>query len=348
MLAAVESAQKGNVTDPSLRGGQKVRRPINPDEYLFAIAEGEKNTGIYGINCQGFWPSHMFFYQSKYHLEDTGSSGNGIWFMWDSDNKTFNMDDLHWFGDTPEFKQYCLEMAEYYKRGVYPTNVISNESQLNDTFAAGTSAINFAVLSEAPAAMKQNPDLVPLFFTMDDDTLTFRQAYMRYGASFPVNSQKSERAAVALDMILNDPEINMMLVFGLEGDHYVLNDDGTYSPGPNAQNFPADTMVFMLNNNRNPMLKLDDERLAAWRDKAYANVTDQFPAAGFTYDGSKFESEIAVINSLWNEYQWSFCFGLYGDATESIVDQFCADVKAMGIDKIEQDFKEQLAAYLGM
>ena len=44
---------------------------------------------------------------------------------------------------------------------------------------------------------------------------------MRYGNSFPVNSTKTERAAVALDMMMNDPEINMLLVYGFEGEHYI-------------------------------------------------------------------------------------------------------------------------------
>ena len=316
--------------------------------FLYAVAEGEKDTGMYAINCQGFWPSHQYYMLGKYNLASIGSSNNGIWYMWDAKNETFSVDDIEWFGNTEAFKAWALEMAEYYQKGVYPSNVIANESTLDDTFAAGTSAINFGEPSKIIALLNSNPDLVPLFLTANDSYRTTRGTYMRYGNSFPIGSTKTERAAVALDMMLNDPEINMLLVYGFEGDHYILNDDGTYSLGPHAEAYATDTNIFSMQNNRNPILKIDNEAISAWRDKAYAQINENFTAAGFNYDSSKYEAEVAVINSLWNQYQWSLCFGLYGDATESIVDQFIMEAKAAGIDKIEEDFKQQLSAYLGI
>ncbi|MBQ6722220.1 MAG: hypothetical protein IJQ88_08660, partial [Clostridia bacterium] len=66
-----------------------------------------------------------------------------------------------------------------------------------------------------------------------------------------------------------------------------------------------------------------------------------------SYDSSKYAAEASVIAALWTEYQWTLGFGLYGDDTEAMVEQFRNEVHAAGIDKIEEDFKAQLAEYLG-
>ncbi len=316
------------------------------EEYLYAVAAGEQGTGVYALNPQGFWPSHVYYFNNIYNLASIGSSNNGIYYAWNTANETFSVDDIAWFGDTDEFMQWALKMADYYANGLYPSDVIANESTIDDTFNAGTSAVNFGEPSKILGLMNEDPDVVPLFCTMPEGYRSTRGKYMRYGNSFPVNSTKTERAAVALDMMMNDPEINMLLVYGFEGEHYILNEDGTYELGPNAAAYACDSNFFCFQNNRNPLLAIDNEQISAWRDASYAAVNESFTAAGFNYDGSKYEANVAVITSLWNQYQWSLCFGLYGDATESVVEQFRAEVHAAGLDEIDKDFREQLTAYL--
>lgn len=317
------------------------------DEYLFAVAEVEKGTGVYPINCQGFWPSHHCLLNPKYNLGVAGSSNSGIWYFYDLKKDPVTMDDIIWFGDTPEFMEYCLTMAEYYKKGVFASDVISSESILEDTFAAGTSAVNFSGIFYTMNYMQQNDDIVPLYICIDDTTRTARDRFMRYGNSFPHLSSKTERAAVALDMMMNDPEINMLLVYGFEGEHYILNGDGTYSLGPNNDRYPTDQVIFSMQRLGNPSLKIEIPELAAWQKTAEERVNDTMPAIGFNYDSSMYAAEVSVISALWNENQWTFGFGLYGDETEAMVEQFRRDVHAAGIDRITEDFKAQLAIYLG-
>ena len=71
------------------------------DEFLYAIAEKEKGTGVYPINCQGFWPSHFCLLNPKYDLGTAGSSSTGIWYFYDLMKDPVTLDDLTWFGDTP-------------------------------------------------------------------------------------------------------------------------------------------------------------------------------------------------------------------------------------------------------
>ena len=72
---------------------------------------------------------------------------------------------------------------------------------------------------------------------------------------------------------------------------------------------------------------------------------DVFPINGFNYQCS-YEAELSAVTALYNEYRFSFCFGIFGDQTEAKLDEFIAQCKAIGIDKIVDEFRTQLAAYI--
>jgi len=93
-------------------------------------------------------------------------------------------------------------------------------------------------------------------------------------------------------------------------------------------------------------LAISDENLAKINQEYIDTAVTTFPVNGFTYDSSKYEAEIAVLSSVMQEYQWSFCFGLYGDETEAKCKQFLEEARMAGLDKIVEDYREQLAAYL--
>ena len=57
-------------------------------------------------------------------------------------------------------------------------------------------------------------------------------------------------------------------------------------------------------------------------------------------------AELSAVTALFNEYRFSFCFGIFGDQTEAKLDEFINQCKAMGIEDIIQDYRTQLAAYI--
>ena len=72
---------------------------------------------------------------------------------------------------------------------------------------------------------------------------------------------------------------------------------------------------------------------------------DVFPINGFNYQ-CNYEAEFSAVTALFNEYRFSFCFGIFGDQTEAKLDEFIAQCKAIGIDDIVKDYRTQLAEYI--
>jgi hypothetical protein len=319
-------------------------------DYYSAIAAGEQSTGVYAFNPQGSYPLDGAWYTTRYHYMDV-NAGAANWMVWKyNTGKAFDVNDLKWFADTDDYLTFCLQMADFYKKGVFPSSVISNSTMLDDNFRAGTSATQYSV----PSGLKGWQDALPndtlayLNPFWDDQSVTRRGNYMGYGACFPVASKKMERAAVALDCMKNDPEVNRLLVGGIEGRHYVLDKGtNTYTLGSEAADYGWGSWCYLLQHDEDPKLKLSDDMQAMQSMYEAKEVpVDTFPVNGFTYDSTKFDAELAVISSLLNEYRFSFCFGIFGDQTEAKYHEFIDQCKAAGLDEIVQDYRDQLAAYI--
>lgn len=322
-------------------------------EYLDSVAADAASTGVYPINPQGNYPMDAFgWFTNRYHMMDV-NAGAANWMVWPyNTGKEFVVEDLKWFADTEEYRKFCLQMADFYKKGYFPASVISNSTLLDDNFINGTSAIVNGGPSNMNNLAANMPNETPVYLNCfwDDESVTRRGNYFVYATCFPATAQNSERAAVALDCMKNDPEVHFLLVGGIEGQHYILDEENnTYQPGPEAMKYPWGNWSnnAALNNDTDPSLKLEDS-MQAYQDIYESAIvpSETFPVNGFNYDPTKFEAEISAVSALVNEYRFSFCFGIFGDETEEKLDEFIAQCKEVGIDEICEDYRSQLAEYI--
>jgi hypothetical protein len=183
----------------------------------------------------------------------------------------------------------------------------------------------------------------------DDDMKTRKGNYLNYVVGFPPASKKTERAAVALDVMKFDPIINMLLTGGIEGRHYTLTEDGKYFiPGPEADDFPWNHIAnnaALKNDSQPAQLVNESVRQYVEMYKAAEVPSDTFPVNGFNYNCS-YVDELSAINALFSELRFSFCFGVFGDQTAEKLDEFIAQAKALGIDDLCNDYRQQLGAFI--
>lgn len=320
-------------------------------EYLKTVSAGEKENGIYGINCQGAWPSDWILLGLMSHAF-TVNDGTSCWFAWKYlDQDSFNVDDMYWIVDSKEYMDWALMMADWYKSGVYQAGVLSNETTLEANTQEGLSVIN--ITDPAYAATLEDfytargDEMVYLDCLADDDTKVF--AISRgHSIVFPVNSQNTERAAIVADLLKFDPEIHALIIGGIEGEHYTLTEDGKYRVATEKSvNYPWCNRCYFLVDNADPELQLNDY-LQPFLDLNNSRLVggELFPVGRFNFDTSNFAAEIAAMDSIFNEYRFAFCFGLYGDETEAKVEELRAVMHAAGIDRVLEEYKAQVHAFL--
>ncbi len=323
------------------------------EEYLLAVAAGD-NDGLFAFNPQNSYPldSDLLGYHT-FGID----AGNITWMLYNYDydklgtDEAFDPDKLEWFAESDNYRDFVLKMAKWNKAGVFPANIMANGTMLNDNFQEGKSAVMGSDpygASSLRATMKERgKEVVYLDCSFDDKSVSMRGGYYGYTTCFPVHSEKMERSAVVLDCMKYDEEVHLLLMGGIEGEHYILDrETNTRDLGPRAEAYPWGGWLYWIQNNDDPAAKIDED-LQKYQDKYLAAEVsmDNFPVSGFSYNGTQYEAELAVLNALFNEYRFSFCFGVFQDNTEAKLEEFIRRCKEAGIDDIIADYKRQVKEY---
>lgn len=320
-------------------------------EYLKVVSAGEKENGIYGINCQNAWPSDWVLMTRMGHsflINDATS----LWLGWDyAKNETFDPADLYSVYDSDLFMDMALLMADWYKNGVYSPDVISNETTIENNTKEGYTVINFcdpnAAMTYAEYYNKRGDEMVFIDCLTDEDSRYLANSRGHF-IVFPNGSKNMERAAIVADLLKFDEELHGLIMGGVLGEHYTLSEDGKYRyTTDKSVNYAYENRCFFFVDSNDPVQPLS-EYLQPFANRIKENLVgaDVFPIARFNYDSSKYIAEIAAMDSVYNEYRFALCFGLYGDETAAKVEELRAILHAAGLDAVIEDYRNQVREYL--
>ena len=312
--------------------------------YLFAIAEKEK--GIQGIasagendelrnvmvfqanNLNTLDPSYDFVYQTK-------------------DSKAPPSSDIFYVYTSDYFKKYAETMAEWASKGVWSRNAINNTVSVNDAYANGKGALivwNGSVftygktLDDSKIGTTAYADITP-------DAIVKEQPFSGDAVAIAHASANPDRAAMVLDLMKNNVDLNRLLEGGIEGTHYKLNSDNTRSLGPDAENYSWDNWSWGIRMKD----QLDQSDVDSRQKEQNDNILSrkiQTDIDGFTFDETPVKSEMAVVNSIRDEYRSSFELGAYGDKTDETFEQFNQELDQGGLQTVLKEFLKQYEAYV--
>ena len=170
-----------------------------------------------------------------------------------------------------------------------------------------------------------------------------RGSYADDAVSIASSCENPERAALVLDAIKGFPEVNFLIAGGIEGVHYILNEDGTREAGPEADNYPFNGWAWGWSRADLPGLAVADDRETYFERtcaaKEYAPLT-----MGFAFDGTTVETVKSVVDSLISEYQTSFVLGEFENVEEKW-NEFQEKLKAAGYQEYKDEFIRQYTEY---
>jgi hypothetical protein len=241
-------------------------------------------------------------------------------------------------------------MAEFAKAGVWPSNAITGATHTNDLFNEGKSVAYAARYSEAASSYKSllEKGMEAWYINLQEDGAYTRPQDYNEGLAIASFSKNPERAAIVADIMKNQDDVHYLLLGGIEGEHYILQDDGTRVVGPKADNYAWDSFGWSFRNDTDPKLDTYDEVKTVRDDLISRKLPDEeFPFIGFSFDDSSVSAESAVISSITSEYDYSFDLGVFGDDTAAKYDQFLSELEAAGLEKYLAAEREQITAFLG-
>ena len=156
-----------------------------------------------------------------------------------------------------------------------------------------------------------------------------------------------EAALKFLDLTYTDKDIVNLLIYGIEGRDYVMNDDGTvsYPEGEDSTTVPytAQLSCGTLGNffNMYPTAGTSSESLA-WEQKQNEEAKTS-PAMGFTFDSSKLNTQYTAVKNAISQYLPGLLCGSVDPDTE--LAKFQQALQDAGYQDILSAKQEQLDAW---
>ena len=313
-------------------------------KYLAAAKEAGKLGA--GINTGRAFGWSM--YNGMYSFLGVGGAEIGITYC----DGTFTVKD----GVAGEhYKLYAKTMADWYKEGYIRSDIMSVDTSTLTTPKNGEITDTTYVFSCDPYLTEADQEAAIADAGMDMTYLPIEEnAYLILGGdtsyAIPYCADEPERAMMVLNAIYSQPDLYNTLIYGIEGEDYTKNADGTITTSYVGASPTADDSYgiqrwiigscknALINNGTDPNYYAD---LEALEETARVN-----PFLSFTFDRTNVEGICASILNVYYEYGPQLDNGVAGDNWEELYNNYMAARKDAGIEELVTEFQNQLNAYI--
>ena len=163
----------------------------------------------------------------------------------------------------------------------------------------------------------------------------------------PVTSTEPEAAMAFMNLLYTDEQIVNLINYGIEGVHYVKNDNGTISLPEGVE--PASSGYYgnlsFLIGNQYLSYVWDTYDPNTRQESLEINKNAQMsPYLGFTFDSSDYANEISAVTNVITEYSSSLVCGIADPATT--LPEFREKLDNSGMNVLVDAVQEQLDAWI--
>lgn len=345
--------------------------PITDEESLFNFAKtvAENEEDMIGVSLYNFFRLDSPWYSAKhdnvYTQDNVNIFGDQTW-VWvglSEDNKTvLNVvvpgDSEEEFAKMPEGYQYDFIKEFTVERTKW--NPYLNPSRGTTDSVEKNAAITYCTLSGYEGSMKDGQERIPGseygFYVIDD-----AQRNMEAGAVVcdmttnnwlvvPEWSEKTDAVMYFLDWMFGSQETHDLFQYGLEGEDWeAIGTDGYKRldiAEEDAYSMPDYSFTLNPAYLRVSEYVAGNAEIKGRFDYMYDNSTYELsPLAGFTFDASNVETEVAGISAVSNELQLSV--SIY-DADEAVakIDTWHENATNAGLEEVRAELISQLQAFL--
>lgn len=253
------------------------------------------------------------------------------------------------------YKLYAKTMADWYKEGYIRSDIMSVDTSTLTMPKNGEITDTTYVFSCDPYLTEADQEAAIADAGMDMTYLPIEEnAYLILGGdtsyAIPYCADEPERAMMVLNAIYSQPDLYNTLIYGIEGEDYTKNADGTITTSYVGASPTADDSYgiqrwiigscknALINNGTDPNYYADLEAL-----ESTARVN---PFLNFTFDRTNVEGICASILNVYYEYGPQIDNGVAGDNWEELYNNYMAARKDAGIEELVTEFQNQLNAYI--
>ena len=319
------------------------------DDYMnFCQTIAEKETpesGIYAMPASGNNSELWDVYRQQYDTFAAVSSGNVVMY-YQYDGGIPAKEDIKLVCELDYFRDFCYDMKTLADAGAWSRSALTNTVTDDDAFGnlqGASIAWNTSVFTYMEQAEKTE-GVECMAYDITKDHLVGAEAYSNNDMAITAGSQNPERTAMVLDLMKFDTYLNRLLILGIEGEHYSINDQNEYTELENSTNFAASSVSvsWAIKNGDLQEAGVPEREQAitdAWKERVVMN-----PTITFVFDDTNVSSYMSAVDSVLADYIPMLQLGLVDDVDATIDEcvQKCYDA---GLQNIYDEFYTQYDAW---
>ncbi len=253
-----------------------------------------------------------------------------------------NMEVVNYF-DTDEYEEYCRYFREWYQEGFVTEQVMTSSDNTNPQMTAGRLFCNTSNIKPGfdlkQSATVQRDVISAAMVEVNTNSSVVQQCQWYIAA----NCKHPDKAMQFLNMMYTDARIANLLSWGIEGTHYVIQDNGliNYPEGVTVENSGYNLNMGWAMGNQYITHIWEGDTLSLYDDlKAFNSSAVKSAAFGFCWDPSPVKTEVAALNNVLDEYRCGLEWGILDP--DVALPEFRSKLKAAGIDKVIAEKQRQL------
>jgi putative aldouronate transport system substrate-binding protein len=242
------------------------------------------------------------------------------------------------------YKEYLNLTRDFFKKGYINADAATTQVSSGDAWKAGTVFSTIEPMkpgkdAEIASAAGLTGKLAQI--TMTEKTVaTSETAGSMLGISS--TSKDPARAMMLINLLHTDKEINNLLNFGIEGDHYTRNGE-IITATANTPNYNPGSAWMFGNQFLNYVWNTEDPDKWA-KFKEFNQNAKVSPALGFVFDSEPVKAEVGAIANVIKQYQRALETGSVD--IEKVLPEYEEKLKAAGLDKVVAEKQKQFDAFL--
>ena len=315
--------------------------------YMLTIAEKETpESGIYAMASSGdnneLWDVYREQFDTMLALDSSYMD-----MMYKYDGSTLpTKDDIKLVYEFDEFREYAKDMKTMADAGCWSRSALTNTITDDDAFGnlqGASIAWNASVFTYMEQA-EQTEGVVCAAYDIISDHFVGAEAYSNNDMAIAAGSANPERAAMVLDIMKFDTYVNRLLLLGIEGEHYSIDDQGQYTELDGAENYPAmliSASWAIKNGNLSEAGAPEREKVIsdAWEARVMSN-----PTITFVFDDANVASYTAAVQAVLMEYVPMLELGLVDDV-DATLDEMIQKCYDAGLQTVYDEFYAQYDAW---
>ena len=315
--------------------------------FCLTIAEQETpESGIYAMPASGGNSELWDVYRQQYDTFAAVSSGNVVmYYQYDGDIPA--KEDIKLVCELDYFRDFAHDMKTLADAGAWSRSALTNTVTDDDAFGnlqGASIAWNTSVFTYMEQAEKTE-GVQCTAYDITQDHLVSAEAYSNNDMAITAGSQNPERAAMVLDLMKFDTYLNKLLLLGIEGEHYSINEQNEYTELENSTNYAAfsTSVSWAIKNGDLTEGGVPEREKAitdAWEERVVMN-----PTITFVFDDTNVKSYMSAVDSVLADYIPMLQLGLVDDVDATIDEcvQKCYDA---GLQNIYDEFNTQYDAWV--